>query len=197
MNRPELVAAGVPGEGLSMTLPERLQKHLACVPALADAAFIAANSTINGDVVLGPDASVFYGAVLRGDINVIRIGRGSNIQDNAIVHLSDNHGTVVGDYVTVGHAATLHGCTVEDGCLIGMGSIILDGARIGAGSIVGAGSLVTMGFECPPDSMVMGRPAKVVRPLKPEEIGAGRRLAEKYVEVAKTHAARQAAAKGA
>ncbi len=180
-----------------MTLTERLQKHLACVPSVADAAFIAANSTINGDVVLGPDASVFYGAVLRGDINVIRIGRGSNIQDNAIVHLSDNHGTVVGDYVTVGHAATLHGCTVEDGCLIGMGSIILDGARLGAGSIVGAGSLVTMGFECPPDSMVMGRPAKVVRPLKPEEIGTGRRLAEKYVEVAKTHAARQAAAKGA
>lgn len=180
-----------------MTLTERLQKHLACVPAVADAAFIAANSTVNGDVVLGPDASVFYGAVLRGDINVIRVGRASNIQDNAIVHLSDNHGTVVGDYVTVGHAATLHGCTIEDGCLIGMGSIILDGARIGAGSIVGAGSLVTMGFECPPDSMVMGRPAKVVRPLKPDEIGAGRRLAEKYIEVAKAHAARQATAKGA
>jgi len=175
----------------AMTVTERLQKHLACTPALEGAAFIAANSTVNGDVVLGPDASVFYGAVLRGDINIIRIGRGSNIQDNAIVHLSDNHGTVVGDYVTVGHAVTLHGCTVEDGCLIGMGSIILDGARIGAGSIVGAGSLVTMGFECPPDSMVMGRPAKVVRPLKPEEIGTGRRLAEKYVEVAKTHAARQ------
>lgn len=176
----------------AMTLTERLQKHLGCVPSLEGAAFIATNSTINGDVVLGEDASVFYGAVLRGDINVIRIGRASNVQDNAIVHLSDDHGTVVGDYVTVGHAATLHGCTVEDGCLIGMGSIILDGARIGAGSIVGAGSLVTMGFECPPDSMVMGRPAKVVRPLKPEEIGAGRRLAEKYVQVAKTHAGLQA-----
>lgn len=180
-----------------MTLPERLQKHLGCAPALSEAAFIAANATVHGDVVLGPEASVFYGAVLRGDINAIRVGRGSNIQDNAIVHLSDAHGAVVGDYVTVGHAATLHGCTVEDGCLIGMGAIILDGARIGAGSIVGAGSLVTMGFECPPDSMVMGRPAKIVRPLKPEEIGAGRRLAEKYVEVARAHAARQAAATGA
>lgn len=176
-----------------MKVTERLNQHLARTPDVAGAVFVAANATINGDVVLGPDSSVFYGAVLRGDINTIRIGRGSNIQDNAIVHLSDDHGTVVGDYVTVGHAATLHGCTVEDGCLIGMGSIILDGARIGAGSIVGAGSLVTMGFECPPDSMVMGRPAKVVRPLRSDEIGAGRRLAEKYVEVAKAHAARSAA----
>jgi carbonic anhydrase/acetyltransferase-like protein (isoleucine patch superfamily) len=174
-----------------MNLTETLRKHLGRAPELEHAAFVAANATVNGDVVLGRDASVFYGAVLRGDINVIRVGAGSNIQDNAIVHLSDGHGTVVGDFVTVGHAATLHGCTVEDGCLIGMGAIILDGARIGAGSIVGAGSLVTMGFECPPDSMVLGRPAKVTRPLKPEEIGAGRRLAEKYVEVAKAHAARQ------
>ena len=144
----------------AMTVTERLQKHLACTPALEGAAFIAANSTVNGDVVLGPDASVFYGAVLRGDINIIRIGRGSNIQDNAIVHLSDNHGTVVGDYVTVGHAVTLHGCTVEDGCLIGMGSIILDGARIGAGSIVGAGAVVTK--DIPPNSIAVGVPARVV-----------------------------------
>jgi carbonic anhydrase/acetyltransferase-like protein (isoleucine patch superfamily) len=174
-----------------MTLSQRLETHLARAPQLDGAAFIAANASIQGDVVLGPDASVFYGAVLRGDINVIRIGAGSNIQDNAIVHLSDDHGTVVGEFVTVGHAATLHGCTVEDGCLIGMGAIILDGARIGAGSIVGAGSLVTMGFACPPGSMVMGRPAKVTRPLRPEEVDAGRRLAEKYVEVARAHAARQ------
>jgi carbonic anhydrase/acetyltransferase-like protein (isoleucine patch superfamily) len=174
-----------------MSPDQRLQTHLARSPDLAGAAFVAANASIQGDVVLGPDSSVFYGAVLRGDINQIRIGRGSNIQDNSVVHLSDDHGTFVGEHVTVGHAATLHGCTIEDGCLIGMGSIILDGARIGAGSIVGAGSLVTMGFACPPDSMVLGRPAKVVRPLKPEEIGAGRRLAEKYIEVARAHAARR------
>ncbi len=173
-----------------MTLSERLERHLARRPELAGAAFVAANATVCGDVRLGRDASVFYGAVLRGDINSIRIGEGSNVQDNAIVHLSDDHGTVVGDWVTVGHAATLHGCTVEDGCLIGMGAIILDGARIGAGSIVGAGALVTMGFECPPGSMVLGRPAKVARPLNDEERGAGRRLAEKYVGVARAHAAR-------
>ena len=173
-----------------MTLSERLERHLERKPDLVAAAFVAANATVCGDVRLGRDASVFYGVVLRGDINAIRIGEGSNVQDNAIVHLSDDHGTVVGDWVTVGHAATLHGCTVEDGCLIGMGAIILDGARIGAGSIVGAGSLVTMGFECPPGSMVLGRPAKVARPLTEEERGAGRRLAEKYVGVARAHAAK-------
>ncbi|MBC8010822.1 MAG: gamma carbonic anhydrase family protein [Burkholderiales bacterium] len=173
-----------------MTISERLDRHLGLTPDTATAAFVAANATVCGDVKLGRDASVFYGAVLRGDINSIVIGVGSNVQDNVIVHLSDAHGTVVGDWVTVGHAATLHGCTVEDGCLIGMGAILLDGARIGAGSIVGAGSLVTMGFECPPDSMVMGRPAKVTRALRPEEIGAGRRLAEKYVAVARAHAGR-------
>ena len=176
-----------------MDIHARLAKHLALEPETASAAFIADGATVCGDVRLGQDASVFYGAVLRGDIHSIVIGRGSNVQDNAIVHLSDNYGTMVGDFVTVGHAATLHGCTVEDGVLIGMGAIVLDGARIGAGSIVGAGSLVTMGFTCPPGSMVMGRPAKVTRELRPDEFDAGRRLAEKYVEVAKAHAARQAA----
>jgi carbonic anhydrase/acetyltransferase-like protein (isoleucine patch superfamily) len=184
----------VPRERFGMNLEERLERHLGCVPELAEAAFVAVNATICGDVRLGRDASVFYGAVLRGDIQSIVIGTGSNVQDNAIVHLSDDHGTVVGDWVTVGHGATLHGCTVEDGCLIGMGAIVLDGARIGADSIVGAGSLVTMGFSCPPGSMVMGRPAKVTRPLRPDEVGAGRRLAEKYVVVARAHAARAAAA---
>ncbi len=179
-----------------MTLSERLGRHLAVVADTAAAAFVAGNATVCGDVRLGRDASVFYGAVLRGDLNSIVIGGGSNVQDNAIVHLSDACGTVVGDWVTVGHGATLHGCTVEDGCLIGMGAIILDGARIGAGSIVGAGALVTMGFECPPGSLVLGRPAKVTRALRAEELGTGRRLAEKYVEVARAHATRAMAGSG-
>ena len=189
---PELVAAGGAGEVFPMTIHERLAAHLDRKPDTAGAVFVANNATVCGDVKLGRGASVFYGAVLRGDIHSIVIGEGSNIQDNAIVHLSDDHGTVVGDWVTVGHAATLHGCTVEDGCLIGMGAIVLDGAVIGAGSIVGAGSLVTMGFKCPPGAMVMGRPAKVTRELTAEERLAGRRLAEKYVEVARAHSARQA-----
>lgn len=177
-----------------MKLEERLEQHLGRGPELAEAAFVAASATICGDVRLGRDASVFYGAVLRGDLQSIVIGRGSNVQDNAIVHLSDAFGTVVGDWVTVGHGAILHGCTVEDGCLVGMGAIVLDGARIGADSIVAAGSLVTLGFGCPPASLVMGRPAKVTRVLRTDEIGMGRRLAEKYVVVARAHAARVKAA---
>lgn len=175
-----------------MTIDERLDRHLSRVPDVKDAAFVAANATVCGDVRLGRDASVFYGAVLRADIHRIVIGEGSNVQDNVIVHLSDAHGVTVGAGVTVGHAAILHACEIGDGCLIGMGAIVLDGARIGAESIVAAGALVTGGFECPPGSMVMGRPAKVTRPLSEEERGAGRRLAEKYVSVARAHAARQA-----
>ncbi len=176
-----------------MTLPERLDRYLARLPAVADAAFVAANATVCGDVRLGRDASVFYGAVLRGDIADIVVGEGSNLQDNVIVHLADDRGTRVGAHVTVGHGAILHACEIEDGCLVGMGAIVLDGARIGAESIVAAGALVTAGFSCPPGSMVMGRPAKVTRELTPEERGAGRRLAEKYITVARAHAARQAA----
>ncbi|TAG29433.1 MAG: gamma carbonic anhydrase family protein [Verrucomicrobia bacterium] len=175
-----------------MPIEERLERHLLRSPELSAAAFIAGNATVCGDVQLGRDASVFYGAVLRADIQRIVIGENSNVQDNAVIHLSDDHGVTVGDWVTVGHSAILHACEVGDGCLIGMGAIVLDGARIGAESIVAAGALVVGGFECPPGSMVMGRPAKVTRPLTDEERGAGRRLAEKYVAVGRAHAALQA-----
>ncbi len=174
-----------------MTIHERLGRHLARTADVERAAFVARNATVCGDVRLGRDASVFYGAVLRGDIHSIVIGEGSNVQDNVIVHLSDDHGTTVGDWVTVGHAAILHACEIGDGCLIGMGAIVLDGAKIGSESIVAAGSLVTGGFDCPPGSMVMGRPAKVTRALTETERASGRRLAEKYVEVARAHAARE------
>lgn len=179
-----------------MTIDDRLAAHLAREPDAAAAAFVAANATVCGDVRLAKDASVFYGAVLRGDIRTITVGVGSNIQDNAVVHLADNHDTVIGDWVTVGHSAIVHACRVGDGCLVGMGAIILDGAEIGAECIVAAGALVTMGFKCPPGSMVMGRPAKVARELTPDERQAGRKLAEKYIHVARAHAARQAAAAG-
>lgn len=175
-----------------MDIHEQLSRFLGREPDTAGAVFIASTATVAGDVTLGKNSSVFYGAVLRADINRISVGEGSNIQDNAVVHLSDDAAAVIGDHVTVGHGAIVHGCTIEDGCLIGMGSTILDKARIGAGSLVGANALVTQGFTCPPDSLVIGSPAKVARPLTPEERGAGRRLAAKYVEVAKAHAARQA-----
>jgi carbonic anhydrase/acetyltransferase-like protein (isoleucine patch superfamily) len=159
------------------------------VPDTVGALFLAPNATVIGDVVLGPRSSVFYGAVLRGDINEIRVGEGTNIQDNAIVHLSDDFGAHIGAWCTVGHAAIVHACRVGDECLIGMGATVLDGAEIGARSIVGANALVPQGLKVPPGSMVYGSPAKVVRTLTPEEQGRIRGWAEKYLEVAKAHAA--------
>ncbi len=178
-------------ENQVMTPAERLARHLPRTPDTRAALFVARNATVIGDVVLGPQSSVFYGAVLRGDIHEIRVGEGTNIQDNAIVHLADELGAYIGAWCTIGHAAIVHACTVEDECLIGMGATILDGARIGARSIVGANALVPQRFECPPGSMVYGSPAKVVRPLTAAEQATLRPWAEKYVEVAKAHAALQ------
>lgn len=174
----------------SSNLSERLTRHLGMTPDVSGAIFVAANATVVGDVKLGKNSSVFYGAVLRADINAIRVGEGTNLQDNVIVHLSDDAGVRLGDHVTVGHGAIIHACTIEDGCLVGMGATILDGARIGAESLVGANALVTQGFTCAPGSLVVGSPARVVRALSADERQAGRRLAAKYVEVAKAHAAR-------
>jgi carbonic anhydrase/acetyltransferase-like protein (isoleucine patch superfamily) len=171
-----------------MTIQERLARHLSRTPDVARAAFVAANATVVGDVTLGAQASVFYGAVLRGDIARVLVGEGSNIQDNAVVHLADDLDANIGAWCTIGHAAIVHACTIEDECLIGMGATVLDGARIGARSIVGANSLVPQRFTCPPGSMVYGSPAKVARALTPEEQAGLRRWAEKYVEVAKAHA---------
>jgi gamma-carbonic anhydrase len=173
-----------------MTYQERLARHLGRTPDVSKALFVAPNATVIGDVVLGPLSSVFYGAVLRGDIHEIRVGEGTNVQDNAIVHLADDYGAAIGAWCTIGHAAIVHACMVEDECLIGMGATILDGARIGARSIVGANSLVAQHFSCPPGSMVYGSPAKVIRPLTAAEQDGLRPWAEKYVEVAKAHAKR-------
>ena len=124
---------------------------------------------------LGDEASVWFGAVLRGDYMPIRIGARTNIQDNAVVHITvrGSRATTLGDDVTVGHAAIIHGCTIGDRCLIGMGSIVLDGAVVGEGSFVAAGSLVTPGTVIPPRSFVMGRPAKVIRPVNDRRPGSG------------------------
>jgi gamma-carbonic anhydrase len=177
-----------------MTNQERLDRHLPRTPDTGQAAFVAPNATVVGDVILARASSVFYGAVLRGDIHEIRVGEGTNIQDNAIVHLADDLGAYIGSWCTIGHAAIVHACTIGDECLIGMGATLLDGAEIGAGSIVGANSLVPQRFRCPPGSMVYGSPAKVVRPLTGAEREGLRPWAEKYVEVARAHAARAARA---
>lgn len=170
---------------------ELLARHLGQTPDTARAFFVAANATLVGDVTLGPGSSVFYGAVLRGDIARIVVGEGSNLQDNAIVHLADGLDAIIGAWCTIGHAAIIHACTIGDECLIGMGATVLDGANIGARSIVGANSLVPQKFTCPPGSMVYGSPAKVIRPLTAAEQATLRPWAEKYTEVARAHAARR------
>ena len=174
-----------------MTVQERLARYLHRSPDLGRAAFVAPNATVIGAVTLGAQASVWYGCVLRGDINSIAIGDGSNVQDGTIVHLADDYGVRVGNYTTIGHAAIVHACDIGNECLIGMGATILDGAVIGDRCIVGANALVTQRFVAPPGSMILGAPAKVVRPLTEAEQTGLRRWAEKYIEVAKAHAARK------
>lgn len=173
-----------------MTVEERLHQHLDRSPQLAPSAYVAPTAVVMGDVTLGPHSSVWPLCVLRGDIQSITIGEGSNIQDGTIIHLADELGVHIGRYVTVGHAAMIHACTIEDECLIGMRAIILDGAVIGSRSIVGAGALVPKGMIVPPGSMVLGLPAKIVRPLAPEEQAGLKLWAEKYVQVAAGHKAR-------
>lgn len=173
-----------------MEIQERLARHLGRVPDIAQAAFVAPNATVIGDVKLGKLSSIWYGAVLRGDIHTIEIGEGSNVQDLAVVHLADDYGVKVGRYTTIGHSAIIHACQIGDECLIGMGATILDGAVIGDHCIVGANSLVTQRFVAPPGSMVLGSPAKVVRSLTETELLGLRSWAEKYVAVAAAHAAR-------
>ena len=148
-----------------MNFEDRLLRFWGQSPQVPASAFIAQGAVVIGDVTLGAESSVWFGAVLRGDINRIEVGKGSNIQDNAVVHLADDFPCLIGDFVTVGHSAILHACTVEDECLIGMGATILDGAVIGAQSIVGAKALVTGGTVIPPGSLVLGSPAKVVKSL--------------------------------
>jgi len=132
-------------------------------PRIADDAFVAPNATVIGDVVLEAESSVWFGAVLRGDFDRIVVGEGSCVQDNAVIHTASARPTIVGANVTVGHAAMLEGCVVEDGAVIAMGAIVLQGARVGAGALVAAGSVVREGQEIPPRSLAAGVPAVVKR----------------------------------
>jgi len=171
-----------------MTVGERLQRFLARKPTLSNDVFIAPSASVIGDVRLGERSSVWYGCVLRGDINYIRIGRCTNVQDGTVIHLADDYPALVGDYVTIGHAAVVHACEVQDECLVGMNATILDGAVIGTRSIVAAGSLVPQGMEVPPGSLVAGVPARVRRNLSGQEQEGLKAWAEKYLEVAEAHA---------
>ena len=170
-----------------MTLQERLDRYLGQAPRIDPSAYIAPGATILGDVQIGPRSSIWPGAVLRGDINYIRIGHSSNVQDGSIIHLADDYPTIIGDYVTIGHAAVVHACTLEDEVLVGMHATILDGAVIGKGSIIGAHTLVKSGMIVPPGSLVLGVPGKIQRQLTLEEQASNRALAEKYIGVSSAH----------
>ena len=152
------------------------------------AAFIAPNSTIAGSVSGGTDIGVWYGAVIRADKDTVTIGNRSNIQDNCVVHTSAGHPVSIGEDVSVGHGAILHGCTIRDRVLVGMGAIILNGAVIGEESIIGAGALVSEGKEIPPRSLVLGVPGKIVRGVSEEEVAGIVRNAASYVTLAREHA---------
>src|SRR6266581_4953887 len=147
------------------SLEQQLETFLRAHPKLGKAVYIARGAVVLGDVTLGDESSVWYNAVLRGDINRIVIGHHTNVQDNAVLHLADEYPCLLGNYVTVGHCAIVHACTVGNEVLIGMGATILDGAVIGDRSLVGANALVTQKAEIPAGSLVLGSPAKVVRAL--------------------------------
>jgi carbonic anhydrase/acetyltransferase-like protein (isoleucine patch superfamily) len=161
---------------------KQLDKFLRKQPKLGKGVYLAKTAVVLGDVTLGAHSSVWYGAVLRGDINRIVVGHHSNVQDNAVLHLADDFACILGNWVTVGHGAVVHACTVGDEVLVGMGAVILDGAVIGRQSIIGAKALVTQGTKIPPGSLVLGAPAKVVRALTREERAGLKRWAEHYVD---------------
>lgn len=169
---------------MSLSLTDRLKMHLSCTPQVHPTAYVAPSAVLIGNVHLGPNTSVWPTAVLRGDIDRIEIGEGSNVQDGAIIHLADDLPAIIGRYVTIGHGAIVHAARVEDECLIGMRSTILDGAVIGRQSLVAAGSVVTPGTHIPEGSMVMGIPAKVIRLLTQTEREELKVWADRYVQTA-------------
>lgn len=159
-----------------------------CHPKLGSSCFVHSSAQVIGDVELAEFSSIWCNAVLRGDVNWIKIGASSNIQDNCVLHVEGGiFPLTIGEFVTVGHGAMLHGCTVEDRCVIGIGAIVLNGAKIGEGSVVAAGSLVPEGMDIPPRSMVMGLPGKIRRAVSDEEVTRFRANAEHYVDLALTY----------
>lgn len=146
---------------------------------------IAKNAIIVGDVELDKDVSIWYGAVLRGDVSKITIKKGSNIQDNCVIHGSKDYPTIIGEYVSIGHGAVVHGCKIGDNVLVGMNATILNGAKIGNNCIIGANALITQNKEIPPNSLVLGVPGKVVRELTEEEIKSIRENAVNYIKLSK------------
>ncbi len=159
-------------------------------PRIHPDAWLAPGSVVVGDVEIGADSSLWYGAIVRGDVEAIRIGERSNLQDGSVVHVTAGRfSTQIGDDITVGHRAVVHGCVVEDGALIGIGAIVLDGAHVGAGALVAAGAVVTPGTKIEARGLAIGTPAKVVRTISDEEFEEQLERTRHYVETARRHAA--------
>jgi carbonic anhydrase/acetyltransferase-like protein (isoleucine patch superfamily) len=157
-------------------------------PQLHDAVFAVESAVVVGDVTVGEQSSLWFGAIVRGDVNYVRIGARTNVQDHSVLHVtSQTHPTIVGDDVTLGHRVTLHGCTIRDRCLVGIGAIVMDGAVVGEESLVAAGSLVPPGMVVPPRTLAVGSPAKVKRPLSADEIAFFRTSAQNYVRYAQQY----------
>jgi len=155
------------------------------LPKIHESVYISENVSIIGDVEIGENSSVWFGAVIRGDVCNVKIGNNSNIQDNAVIHVNYNMPSIIGDFVTVGHSAIIHGATIGDFVIVGMGAIVLEGAKVGKNVIIAAGSLVPPRMEIPDGVMVMGLPAKIVRTLRDEEIEHIKKNALDYVELGK------------
>jgi carbonic anhydrase/acetyltransferase-like protein (isoleucine patch superfamily) len=181
------------GSCLKATIPSKkgeimIRPYNNILPSIHKSAFIADNAEIIGDVTIGKESSIWFKTVVRGDVNFIRIGDRTNIQDGCVLHVTHDTGPlIIGDEVTAGHRAVVHGCTIKDCVLIGIGAIILDGAIVEEHSIVGAGSLVSPGFRVPSGTVVMGVPAKIKRELKPEEVTHIKQSATNYVKYSKTY----------
>jgi gamma-carbonic anhydrase len=164
-----------------------IKNYFEKLPRIHTETFVADSADIIGDVEIGEGTSIWYGAVLRGDMNSIRIGKNTNVQDGAVIHNDSNAPAIIGDNVTIGHNAIVHGAVLKNNCLVGMGAVILNNAIVNENCIIGAGAIVTQGKEIPEGSLVLGAPAKVVRSLTPEEIEAIQESSRIYVGLSEGH----------
>lgn len=163
-----------------------IKRYRDVAPTIESGVWLAENVAVIGDVVLGEETNVWYGSVIRGDVGAVRIGRRVNVQDLCCIHMTEKLSTsVIDDDVSLGHGVIVHGARIERGVLVGMGSILMDNAVIGEEAIIGAGSLITAGTVIPPRVLALGRPARVIRSLRDDEVGAGRKTALKYVRLAR------------
>ncbi len=180
---------GLPHSQALYLIPEcMIIPYLDKSPSIGKSVFVAPNAVVAGEVEIGDHSSIWFGSTVRGDVCWIKIGHRTNIQDNSLVHVTHDIGpTRIGSDITIGHSCVIHACTIEDGCLIGMGSTILDGANIGKNSLIGAGSLITGGVQIPPNSLAFGRPAKVIRTLRKDELEMMEQNAARYVQVASNY----------